>query len=95
MTLLAPEEVEEKDATKRVHRLIKAFQERLDHYKPNTAIAAFMEFSHDAVTNNLRLSRRSLESLCVLLSSMAPHIASELLELILHKSLARLLLAYL
>ena len=87
-TLLAPEETEELDATKRVHRFIKAFQERLDHFKPNTAIAAFMEFSHDAVTNNLKLSRKTLESLCVLLSSMAPHMASELLELILHRSLA-------
>lgn len=73
--------------TKRVHKLIRAFQERVDHFKPNTAIAAFMEFSHDAVQNNMRLSRESLESICVLLSSMAPHMASELLQVLLDKNL--------
>lgn len=73
--------------TKRIHKLIEAFQERVDHFKPNTAIAAFMEFSHDAVSQNLRLSKQSVEAICTLLSSMAPHMASELLEVLLDKQL--------
>lgn len=75
------------ETTKRVHKLIQAFQERIDHFKPNTAIAAFMEFSHDAVNHDLRLSKKSVEALCAMLSTMAPHIASEMLEALLHKKL--------
>lgn len=75
------------ETTKRVHKLIQAFQERLDHFKPNTAIAAFMEFTNDAVSQNLRLSKQSVEAICTLLSSMAPHMASELLEELLDRKL--------
>ena len=85
---IAHNEPETIEATKSVHKLIKNFQERVDHFKPNTAISAFMEFSHDAVNHNLRLSTQSIEMLCVLLSSMAPHMASELLEVLLQKKLA-------
>jgi leucyl-tRNA synthetase len=84
---LIKEGAEDIETTKRVHKLIRAFQERVDHFKPNTAIAAFMEFSHDAVQHNMRLNKESLESICVLLSSMAPHMASELLEVLLDKKL--------
>ncbi len=81
------DEPEDITTTKRVHQLIKAFQERIDHFKPNTAISAFMEFSHDMVDNNMKLSRNSVEILCAILSSMAPHMASELLERLLDKTL--------
>lgn len=86
-TVLSLQEKESLEATKRVHKLIEAFQTRLDHFKPNTAIAAFMEFSNDAIHNELKFSKESIEKICVLLSSMAPHIASELLEVILHKTI--------
>ncbi len=90
--LMKPETIiangeESLETTKRVHKLIQAFQERIDHFKPNTAIAAFMEFSHDAVNHDLRLSKKSVEALCAMLSTMAPHIASEMLEALLHKKL--------
>jgi leucyl-tRNA synthetase len=90
--LIKPETIikegdEDSATTKRVHKLIRAFQERIDHFKPNTAIAAFMEFSHDATNQHMRLSKQSVEAICVLLSSMAPHIGSELLEVLLDKKL--------
>ena len=75
------------EATKSVHMLVKQFQERVDHFKPNTAIAAFMEFLHTAANNNLQLNKQSIETVCTLLSTMAPHLASELLETVLNKSL--------
>ncbi|MBA3751241.1 leucine--tRNA ligase [Candidatus Dependentiae bacterium] len=85
--VLITKEEESIQATKSVHRLIKLFQERIDLFKPNTALSAFMEFSHDAVDNNLRFNAHSIESICVVLSSMAPHCASELLERLCNKQL--------
>ncbi len=78
---------EDEQTTKRVHRLIKEFQERVDRFKPNTAISAFMEFLHEAINNDMKLSKENVEKICVLLSSMAPHMASELLEVLLRKQL--------
>lgn len=76
-----------REALERLNRFIKDFQERLDVYKPNTALAAFMEFINDAQDNNMKFSPESVEKICVLLSCMAPHMASELLEVLLHKRL--------
>ena len=87
--IILTHESESLEATKSVHRLIKNFQERIDHFKPNTAIAAFMEFSHEVVQHNFRFSKQSIEKICTLLSSMAPHMASELLEVLLHTSLEK------
>ncbi|MFA6066304.1 MAG: leucine--tRNA ligase [Candidatus Babeliaceae bacterium] len=80
-------EQETEEVTRRVHVLIKQVQERLDAFKPNTAIPAFMEFLNDVLEKDMRLNKESMESVLVLLSTMAPHIASELLEKILHKQL--------
>lgn len=85
--IIVSKEQESKEATKSVHRLIRNFQERIDLFKPNTALSAFMEFSHDAVDNELTFNKQSIESICVILSSMAPHCASELLEQLCNKSL--------
>ena len=85
---ILPNSIQEDPATTaRVHKLIKDFQERLDRFKPNTAISAFMEFLNDATQKNFRLSKKSIEIIATLLSSMAPHLASELLELLLQKKI--------
>lgn len=76
------------EAKRRTHRLIKEFQERMDHFKPNTAISAFMEWLNDITAQNLQLGRTSVQNVLVLLSTMAPHIACELLERLLGASLA-------
>lgn len=81
-------EQEDIRATQRIHRLMLDVQERLDLFKPNTVVAAFMEFLNDATENGYRLSRTSMEHILVMLSTMAPHITSELLEKVLHKSLS-------
>lgn len=79
---------EQLEVSRRLHRFIKDFQERLDYFKPNTALSAFMEFLNDAQEKNMQLSMNSIEMICVLLSSIAPHMASELLEKLLSKSLS-------
>jgi leucyl-tRNA synthetase len=76
---------EDSKAKKRVHRFLKDYQERLDLFKPNTAIAAAMELFNDL--SNLRLGKTSAENVIVALSAMAPHMASELLEQLFNKQL--------
>ena len=78
-------EPEDPQVTQRVHRLIKEYQERIDKFKPNTAISAFMEFVNDITNSSMRLSKQSVEIVVTLLSCMAPHMASELLEVLLQK----------
>lgn len=73
-------DAQEKPAvTHRVHRFIKEFQERIAVFKPNTALSAFMEFINDAIQHKMQLSDQSIENILVVLSVMAPHMASELL----------------
>jgi leucyl-tRNA synthetase len=74
-------------AKKRVHRFLKDFQERLDLFKPNTAISAAMELFNDLIHNKIKLGRTSAEQVIVALSALAPHMGSELLEQIFKKQL--------
>lgn len=78
---------EDPKVTRRLHKFIRDYQERIDIFKPNTAISAFMEFLNDVINNKMVISKESLEIILVILSSMAPHMASELLEVLLHKKL--------
>ena len=71
---------EDKKTTARLHKLIFNVQDRLAHFKPNTVIAAFMEWLNDATKEKMKLSKDSLQKVLSLLSILAPHAASELLE---------------
>lgn len=85
---LLPGEKEDFAVTKRAHKLIKDFQERIELFKPNTAVSAFMEWMNDVTAQKMVLSNDTLEKILVVLSTMAPHMASELLEVIIGKQLA-------
>lgn len=86
-TIINPNDKEDIKATKRLHQFIKAFQDRIDSFKPNTALSAFMEFLNDIQEHNMRFNSDSIQKICSILSSMAPNMASELLEVTLKKSL--------
>lgn len=86
-TLLAGQSKEDSAVTKRFHQLIKAVQNRLNLFKPNTVISAFMEWLNDAMKHNMQLSPSTMEQFLVLFSTVAPHMASELLEVLLGKQL--------
>ena len=86
-TILPKGQQEELAVTRRVHKLLQDFQERIDLFKPNTAISAFMEWINDATHNAMQLSHDSAEKVLVALSVMAPHMASELLEQLLNKQI--------
>lgn len=78
---------EHEKATRRVHKFIRDFQDRIDHFKPNTAISAAMEFLNDANAADMKFSKESVGKILALLSIFAPHICSELLESLLNKKL--------
>lgn len=86
-TILPQDKTENIAVTCRVHKFLKDFQERIDLFKPNTALSAFMEFINDATHNNMQLSTSSAEIIIVALSVMAPRMASELLEQLFNKHL--------
>ena len=87
-TIISSDEVEDIQVTRRVHKLLKDFQERIDLFKPNTALSAAMEWLNDVIGSSMRLSKTSAEKVIVLFSTMAPHMASELLEVLFNKKLS-------
>lgn len=78
---------EDVTAKKRTHRLIKEVQERLGAFKPNTALSACMEWLNDMIAQKMRISKKNAESVILLISTMAPHMASELMERLFDKKL--------
>lgn len=80
---------EDEAIPKRLNKFLKDYQERLERFKPNTAISAFMEFLNDIQANNAKLSKDTIEKVLVSLSVMAPHMASELLQTVLGKELSQ------
>ena len=74
------DEKESSEAVSRVHRFLKTFQERLDQFKPNTALAAAMELMNDIQQDKLQLGRTNAKNIVISLSILAPHMASELLQ---------------
>jgi leucyl-tRNA synthetase len=78
---------EDAAVTKRVHKFLFDYQERVRLFKPNTAISAAMELLNDIQSDSMRMSKESLESILVSLSIFVPHISSELIEGVLGKQL--------
>jgi leucyl-tRNA synthetase len=78
---------EEQATTRRLHKFLKEYQERLALFKPNTALSATMEWLNDVTAQNMKLSKDSIEKIAVSLSVLAPHMASELLQTINNKAL--------
>jgi|SaaInlStandDraft_5_1057022.scaffolds.fasta_scaffold00003_47 leucyl-tRNA synthetase len=78
---------EEVATTKRVHRALKEFSQRVEAFKPNTAISALMEFFNEIIQKKMRLSKESAESILVMLSIMAPFMTAELIEQVAQKGL--------
>jgi leucyl-tRNA synthetase len=83
-TIVADEDIA---TTKRFHQFLKEFQERVEAFKPNTAISAAMEWVNDATAGTMKISKKTVEQLLVTLSIMMPHFAAQLLEQLLGKQL--------
>lgn len=74
-------------SVKRFHRFLKAYTERVNDYRVNTAVAAAMEYLNDLNGDKLKLDHNLCQQFLVALSIMAPHFASELLEQLLNVQL--------
>lgn len=88
-TLLPKGQTEAPDVTRRVNQMLKDVHDRLEVFKPNTAVASFMEWLNDATAAHMKLSHASAQSVIVALSSMAPFMTSELLEKLFDTSLSK------
>ncbi len=86
-TILVDQQPENISVTKRFNRFLKAYQERIDQFKPNTALSAAMEWLHDAQHQSMQLSRKTVQDLLAALSVIIPYFSSELLEQLLAKKL--------
>ncbi len=86
-TLLTSDTKQDAQVTKRLHQLIAVVQNRLDLFKPNTVISAFMEWLNDATKHAMQLDKDSMQIVLTLFSIVAPHMASQLLEDLLGKKL--------
>jgi len=78
---------EDMPTKQRFNKFLKEYQERLNNYKPNTAISAMMEWLNDVTADTMLLSRSTVEKLAIALSVLAPHMANELLQTICGKKL--------
>jgi leucyl-tRNA synthetase len=74
-------------AYRRFHRFLKAYQERIDSYRVNTAVAAIMEYLNDLQGDALKFDHALLEQFLTAIAPMVPHFSSELLEEMLGKQL--------
>lgn len=86
-TILSEHEAEDEAITRRIHKFLHDYQQRIDNFKPNTAISAFMELLNDLIEQKAQLTKDSVEKILVSLSILAPHMTSELLEQLLQKPL--------
>lgn len=84
---IVPDQQETRDTKVRVQLFLKTYQERLDQFKPNTALSAAMELLNDLTQKKMSIGKTSAQELVVALSALAPHMASELLEQIFDKKL--------
>ncbi|MBN2190768.1 MAG: leucine--tRNA ligase [Candidatus Aureabacteria bacterium] len=73
--------------TRQLHILIKNITERLESFRFNTAISAFMEFINFALGKEMKdspVKKASIEKTIILISPFAPHLAEELWKITSH-----------
>jgi leucyl-tRNA synthetase len=69
------------------HRFIATLTERLNHFRFNTAVSAFMEYMN-ALSREVDngLDKETIETIAITISPFAPHLGEELWELIGHNT---------
>lgn len=77
------------ESTRSINNLIYEVTDRINRFKPNTAISALMEWINDVLEYKLQFNKDSLEKVTVLLSVFAPHLASHLLQTVFNKDLSQ------
>lgn len=85
--VLAPGVKSDEATIKRFHQFLKDYQDRLADYRVNTAVASIMEWFNDVYAQKMNFDHELLEMFLASISVMVPHVASELMELLLNKQL--------
>jgi len=93
-TILDEQAQEAIEVSKHFHNFLKEYQNRLDHFKPNTAIASAMEWFNEVASKKMQLGPETVEKLLVALSILTPFMSSELLEKLYCKSLSECVWPY-
>ena len=75
-------------AKKLFNNFLKKYYERLNLYKPNTAIAAMMEWLNESIASEHQYNSETIQNILIVFSALAPHMASELLETLYKKELS-------
>ena len=86
--LLPDNEKENYETQHCFNKFLKEYQERLDLFKPNTAISAMMEWLNQVTASSMRFNKVTIEKFAVAYSVFAPHMASELLQTVCGKQLS-------
>ena len=73
----ASEDTASKDSLKTLHKTIKKVEEDIENFSFNTSISTFM-IAVNELTSQKCANKEVLESLAILISPYAPHIAEEL-----------------
>lgn len=77
------------EETKRiVHKAMREFQERIDLFKPNTALATLMELMNTLYAQSVKIDKDLAQKIITSFAVLAPHMGSELCEKILQKPLS-------
>lgn len=73
--------------TKRFHKFLKEYSERIFSFKTNTAVASIMELLNDWTSAKAKIDQQILKDFLISISIMVPHFSSELLENLLNLGL--------
>ncbi len=76
----------ERAVLKARHRLIKQVTERIESFRFNTVVSAFMEFVSVMNDQSGALDRETLEAFVICMSPLAPHLAEECWRMLGHKT---------
>lgn len=75
------------DSSKRFHKFLKDYTQRLENFKTNTSVSAIMEYLNDLNDKKLKMDKQTLEQFLTAISIIIPHFSSELLEKLLNKQI--------
>lgn len=74
----AQAETSSEQAQRAIHKLIKNITSRIESFKFNTAVSAFMEFVNEAGPIKNEFAKSELEKFIILIAPFAPHFAEEI-----------------
>ena len=73
------------DMEKKLHNTIKTVEEKLEKFQFNTLVSKLMEYVNFLYSSSDKPDKKTIDTLLILLSPMAPHMAEELWHLIGHE----------